>query len=71
MRIYCLVGLPSNRSRPLMVSCMGCSIVCGLCRSTHLARRIVCPVLAILRIGVAIFPEQNWIWLVGVLFVPF
>jgi hypothetical protein len=62
MRIYCLVGLPSSRSGSLMVICIGCSVVCGLCRSTYLACCIVCPVLAILRIGVAVFLEQTWIW---------
>jgi hypothetical protein len=71
MRIYCLLGLPSIRSGPSIVSCMGCSVVCGQCRSTHLACHIVCPVLAILRIGVTVFLEHTWVWLVGDLFVPF
>ena len=71
MRIYCLVGLPSSRSGPFIVRCMGCSVVCGLFRSTCLVCRKVRPVLAILRIGVVVCPGQTLIWLVGVLFGPF
>jgi len=62
MRIDCLVGLLSSRSGPLLVGCMGYSVGCGLCRSTHLVYHIVRPVLAIHRIGVAVYPEQTWIW---------
>jgi hypothetical protein len=53
--IVFIVGLPSNRSWPLAVGCMGYGGVCGLCRRRRLMRHIVCPVLAILRIGVVVF----------------
>ena len=62
MRIYCLVGLLSSRSGPLMVGCMGYSVVCGIFRSTYLMCHIVRPVLATLRIGMAVCPEQTLIW---------
>ncbi len=62
MRIYCLVGPLSSKSGPLMVGCMGYSVVCGLFRSTYLVYHKVRPVLAILRIGMAVYPEQTWIW---------
>ena len=53
MIIYCLVGFLSSRSGPLMVGCMGYSVVYGLFRSTCLVCHIARPVLAILRIGVS------------------
>jgi len=59
MRIYCFLGLPSSRFRPLVEECMGYSGECGLCQSTHLACHIVYPVLAILRIGVVMFLKQS------------
>ncbi len=61
MIIYCLAGLLSSRYGPLIVGCMGYSVVCGICRSTHQAYHIGSPVLAIRRIGVAVYPEQTWI----------
>ena len=68
MRMCCLVGPLSGRYGPLVVDCMNYNGVCGLGRSTCLVYRIVRPVLAILRNGVAVCPEQNLIWRVGVLF---
>ena len=62
MRIYCLMGLLSSRSGPLVVGCMGYSVVRGLYRSTCLVCHKVRPVLAILRIGVVVGPEQTLIW---------
>ena len=54
-----LMGLPSIRSGPLVVCCMGYNGVFDLWRSTHLACHIVCPALAILLIGVVVFLEQT------------
>ena len=54
-----------------MVGFMSYSAVCGLFRSTYPGYHIVRPVLAILRIVVAVYPEQTLIWLVGVLFETF
>jgi len=51
----CLVGFPSSRFGPLVVGCMGYSGVCDLCRSTRLACHIICPLLAIFRIGMVVF----------------
>ena len=61
MRIYGSVGLLSSRSGPLVGDCMGYNVVCVLFRSTCLVCRIVRPVLAILRIGVVVCPEQTLI----------
>ena len=62
MKIYCIVGPLNSRSGPLMVGCMGYSVVCDIFRSTYLGYHIVRPVLPILRIGVAVFSEQTLIW---------
>ncbi len=55
-------GPPSSRSGPLVVGRMGYSVGCGLCRRTHLMCHIVCPILAIHRIGVVVHLAQTWIW---------
>ena len=62
MRIYCLVGLLSSKSRPVMVGCMGYSVGFCLCRNKYLVCHIVRPVLATLRIGVVVYPEQISLW---------
>jgi hypothetical protein len=62
MIIYCLVGLLSSMYGPLVIGCMGYSVVCGLFRSMYLVYHIARPVLAILRIGVAMYPGQTLIW---------
>ena len=61
MRIYCLGGLLSSRSGSLMVGCKGYSAVYGIFRSTCWVCHIVRPVLATLRIGVAVYPGQTFI----------
>ena len=62
MRIYCLVGLLSSMYGLLVVGYMGYSVVCGLFRSTYLVYHIVHLALAILRIGVVVYPGQILIW---------
>ena len=70
MRTYCLVDHLSSKSGPLVVGCTGYSVVCGLFRRTYLVYRIVRPVLATLRIGVAVCPWQTLICGVAILFEP-
>ncbi len=58
MRKYCLGGLLSSMSGPVLVGCMGYNVVFCLCRSMYLVCHIVRPVLDILRIGMHVRPVQ-------------